>query len=85
MMSLPVWLPGPMFSLGVLCPWSHVPLGGLCPGVSVWRSLCSGGVCPGGVSVERHPPESKKQTVRILLECFLVCCRLTDEANVIIT
>ena len=25
MMSLPVWVPGPMFLLGGLCPWSHVP------------------------------------------------------------
>ena len=33
MMSLPVWLPGPMFLLGGLCPWSHVPSrgGGLHP------------------------------------------------------
>ena len=58
MMSLPVWLPGPMFLLGVsvsavmflpgdLCP------GGLCPGVSAWgfsywevsiqEGLCLGG------------------------------------------
>ena len=25
MMSLPVWLHGPMFFLEDLCPWSHVP------------------------------------------------------------
>ena len=30
MMSLPVWLAGPMFLLGALC------LGGLCPGGSLW-------------------------------------------------
>ena len=61
MMSLPVLLPGPMFLLGGLCPWSHVPS----MGVSVWgslsRGLCLGGsllggLCPGvsayGVSVQ---------------------------------
>ena len=42
MMSLPVWLPGPMFLFGGLCPWSHVSSGGLCP----WSHVSSGGLCP---------------------------------------
>ena len=37
MMSLPVWLPGPMFLQKGLCPWSKFLPGGLCPGVSVGR------------------------------------------------
>ena len=65
MMSLPVWLLGPMFLLGGLCLWSHAPLGGLrglseglCPGVFVggggylsWENL-SRGVSVEGVSVK---------------------------------
>ena len=31
LMSLPVWLPDPMFLKGGLCPWSHVPPGGSLP------------------------------------------------------
>ena len=44
MMSLPVWLPGPMFLLGGVSVQR-----GLCLGcVSVHRGLCLGGVlCPG--------------------------------------
>ena len=45
MMSLTVWLPGPMFLLGGLYPWSHVP---------------GGGLCPGGVSVQIQPPWIRK-------------------------
>ena len=41
MVSLPVWLSGPMFLLGGLCLWSHVPS-------SVQGSLCMGDLCPGG-------------------------------------
>ena len=44
MTSLPVWLPGPMFLLGSLCLWYHVPSGGLCQGD---RGLCPGNFCPG--------------------------------------
>ena len=43
-MSLSVLLPGPMFLLGGLCPWSHVPSGDLCP----WFHVPSGDLCPGG-------------------------------------
>ena len=65
MMSLPVWLPGPMFLLGVslsvlmflpgdLCP------GGLCPGgsawgLSVWEVSIQEGLCLGG-SLSRGSP-----------------------------
>ena len=53
MMSLPVWLPGPMFLLGGLCPWSHVPsLGVSVQGASVQGGSLSGGFFPGGVSVQ---------------------------------
>ena len=61
-MSLPVWLPDPMFLLGGLCPWSHVPFRwslstGLCPGGlypegSLSRRISVWGVCPEGVSVQ---------------------------------
>ena len=59
MMSLRVWLPGPMFLQGGLYLWSHVPSkgslsGGLCPG-----SLCPGGLCQGvcvGGSLSGRPP-----------------------------
>ena len=49
MMSLPVWLPGPMFLLGVSVPGPMFLLGGggHCPGEG---GLCpgEGGLCPGG-------------------------------------
>ena len=56
MMSLPVWSDVPP-GKGVLCVWSHLPLGvsvqgGLCPG-----SL-SGGLCPRG-SLSRWGPLSR--------------------------
>ena len=66
MMSLPVWLPSPMFLWG----------GG---GFSVPGPMSLGeGVCP-GVSLGK-PPESEKRAVRILLECFLVnfCFQFTN-------
>ena len=66
MMSLPVLLPGPMFLLGGLCPWSHVPSRS---GVSVQEGSLSRGVSEG-----RPPPESEKRAVSILLECFLFTC-----------
>ena len=47
MMSLTVWLPGPMFLPGAgFCP------GGLCPGDGV---SVQGGLCPEGVSVRETP------------------------------
>ena len=57
MMSLLVWLPAPMFLLGVSVP---SPM------------FLPGGLFPGGRSPYRDPLESEKQVVRILLECFLV-------------
>ena len=50
MMSLPVWLSGPMFLLRGLCPWSYVPSGG----VYVEGGLYPGGLCPGGVSASYY-------------------------------
>ena len=50
MVSLPSWLPGPIFLLGGLCQ----------DGASVLGTLF------------RRVSESKKRTVCILLECFLV-------------
>ena len=60
-MSLLVWLPGPMFLLRSLCLGGGLSLcrgsqsGGLCPGeplsrgVSLQSGLCLGGLCPGGL------------------------------------
>ena len=46
MMSLPVWLPGPMFLLG---PLSRESLSrGLCQGGLVNGGLCPGGICKRG-------------------------------------
>ena len=60
MMPLPVWLPGPMFLLGGLCPGASVQdglcLGDLYPGVSVRGSLSRGlhpGISVQGFSVGR--------------------------------
>ena len=56
MMSLPVWLPGPIFLPGSLCPeeslsWGVSVLGGLCPGGSLsWVVSVLGGLCPGSLS-----------------------------------
>ena len=60
MMSLPVWLPGPMFLPGVFVPGLMFFLG-----VSDQRGLCPGGLY-------RETPQSEKRVVDILLECFLV-------------
>ena len=62
MMSLHVWLPGPMFlpGEGALCAWSHVPWmgGGLCPGGSL----------SGRLLWTETPPYGEGRVVRILLE-----------------
>ena len=78
MMSLPVWLPGPMFLLGRgVSAWSHVlsgglsVQGGLCPvGDSVGERSLSGRVCQ--VDPPDRPPYGEERTVCIVLECFLV-------------
>ena len=55
MMSLPVWLSGPMFLLGGLCLWSHVLMGGS-PGEVSIRVL----------SVQETPSNGEERAVRIL-------------------
>ena len=70
MMSLRVWLPGPMFLVGGLYLWSHVPSKGSLSGgslsreslsreslsrESLSRGSLSGGLCR-GVSVRETPP-----------------------------
>ena len=64
MMSLSVWLPSPMFLLGGLYLWSHVPSGGLCS-----RGLCPGGFCPRG----SHPHTVKSGRYASYLNAFLFC------------
>ena len=76
MISLPVWLPGPIFLLErslSLVPCSFQGSLSRC-GVSVqgWglclRGSLSGGSCPrGGLCRETPLPESEKRAVRILL------------------
>ena len=57
MMSLLVWMPGPLFLLGGLCPG-----GGLCMmSLLVWMPgplFLLGGICPGGCLSERVSPWS---------------------------
>ena len=66
MMSLPVWLPGPMFLLGGLYRCSCVPFGGLCPRGSLSRgSLSRGASLSRGVSVrETSRTETPFRTVK---------------------
>ena len=85
MMSLSVWLPGPMFLLGVfvLGPLfvQEVSVKGfqsgecLSGGVSVWEYV-QGVSVHGWVSLtetsDRDPLYDEELAVRILLECFLV-------------
>ena len=53
MMSRPVWLSGPMFLLGGLCLWSHVPPGA---GVFLSRGALLGGALSGGGLYQEDPP-----------------------------
>ena len=57
MMSLPVWLSGPMFRPGDLCSWTHVPSRGSLSGgaLSRGRGSLSKGVSVRGLFVRRHP------------------------------
>ena len=77
MMSLPVWLPGPMILRGVSVPCTMSLPGGLPTGGMgyVYRGRLptegEGGL-PTEEGLDRHPPEPEKRAVRILLECFLV-------------
>ena len=59
---------------GCLHPGGLFPGEGLCPlGGSLSR-----GVCLGGVSVMGTPSYGNERAVRILLECILVLCEITD-------
>ena len=64
MMSLPVWLPGPIVPLGVSVPGHmFLPGGG---GISVMEP-------PHPQHTHRHRPlYGEERVVRIILECFLV-------------
>ena len=73
MMSLLVWLPGPLFLPGGLYPWSHVPSGEWSlsgAGVSVHRGLCQErisvrwGLCQEGISVRRVVSVRREVSVR---------------------
>ena len=67
MMSLPVWLPGPMFLPGRACPGGGSMLLFTVPDwVSVHGGLCLGGLCQGDHLYGEEP------AVSILLECILV-------------
>ena len=81
-MSLPVWLPGPMFLLQVFVSGPMFLPGVSVQGVSVQGGLYPCGLCPGCPGSEREvfaretlrkrPPYGKERAVRILLECILV-------------
>ena len=61
MMSLPIWLPGPMFLLEGLSSWSHVrSSGGLCLGGLCLGGLCPGGLCPRGGLCRETPTRNQK-------------------------
>ena len=69
MSSLPVWLPGPMFSLGVLCPWPHVPFGGslsggLCLEKSLFRGCLSRGCLSRGCFCRETPLPTNQKSRR---------------------
>ena len=90
MMSLPVWLPSPMFLPGALYPRGFLSRGSLSRGVSVWgslsggsclRDLCLRGLCPWDLYRDT-PLESEKRVVRILLECFLVWQLFAEKLHV---
>ena len=74
MMSLPVWLPGPMFLLGVSVSGPMFHLGGL-P-----EQRHPHGQRPIPLDrdppPDREPPYGKERVVRILLECILVMRKL---------
>ena len=71
----------PMFLLGGLCPWSHVPSRGF---------LSRAGLCPArgvyvqsGLYKETPPLESEKRAVRILLECFLISAMFSSMTRLV--
>ena len=78
MMSLPVWIPGPMFLPRGLCLWSHVSSGGS-------LVFVQGGLPdrdpPGRDPLDKDPLYGKERAVRILLECILVTIVFTEKKN----
>ena len=88
-MTLLVWLPGPLFLLGVSVPGSIFLLrvfiegcvsvqGSLCPedDLCPW-GLCPGGLCPGGVSVGTPPPPNQKSGwYTSYWNAFLLCFKI---------
>ena len=70
MMSLPVWLPGPMFLLGGLSLWSHVHSRG-----SLSRGLCLGGSLARGSlpgrRAEKHEIYAAKFGSHLFYDLFL--------------
>ena len=69
---------------GVSVSGVSVQEGSLCPGVdSLPRVSVQGNLCVRGVSVGRPLPQSEKQAVRILLECFLVFTQSNIQSVVI--
>ena len=66
MMSLPVWLPGPMFLLGE----GSVFL--------VRRISVQGRLCWGGLFMQRSP-YGKERAVHILRECILVLGKISEK------
>ena len=62
MMSLSVWLPGPMYLQGGLLLWPHVPSEGrgLCPGGSLSKgSLFRESLSRGSLSPDKDPSTVK--------------------------
>ena len=81
MISLSVWLPGPMFLPGVSVQEGLCPRRSLSRSVSIQKCLCPGGLCPGGlcpwgslsmeVSAGRPPIRKAGGTHPIgMLSCF---------------
>ena len=74
MMSLSVWLPGPVFLLGGSPEWVSVQ-GVSVQGDSLSRGLCPGKSLSGGSLCQGDPPYCEERAVCILLESFLVIRR----------
>ena len=92
MMSLPVWLSGPIFLLWGLQGVSvssevSVQEGSLSRRSLSRRVSVQGGLCPGGspwqnpAPRQRLPLSGEERSVRILLECFLVTEYIYDNLN----
>ena len=75
MMPLPVWLTGPMFLLGGLCPRE----GSLSKGFLFGWSLC-GGLCPGGLPDRPLSHMVTSGRYASYWNAFLFCSRITKLA-----